>query len=74
MLENGELNKYTGMSKTVGLTTSVAAKLILDGGIDKKGVFGPFTPEVYNPMYDGLLKINLINPYKIQALINQPKL
>lgn len=33
MLENGDPNKYTAMSKTVGMTTALTVKLLLEGKI-----------------------------------------
>jgi len=35
------------MSKLVGFPTAIAAKMVLDGRISKKGIFGPFEKEVY---------------------------
>ena len=39
------------MSKLVGLTAAITAKLILDNKIIKKGVFGPYDKEVFEPVY-----------------------
>lgn len=74
MMENGNPKKYTAMSKTVGFTTCIGVKLILDKTITKKGVFGPFEPEVYNPMYQEMLKIGMVKPYVKSTLVTIPKL
>ena len=44
----------SSMSRTVSLPAAVAAKLILEGKIDLKGVHIPVTPEIYNPVLDEL--------------------
>ena len=40
----------TGMAKTVGLTTGIGAKLILEGVISNRGVQIPTSPEVSGPI------------------------
>ena len=50
------------MSKYVGYPCAMAVELILDGTIDKKGVYGPFTEEVFNPLYDKLVEEKMIDP------------
>lgn len=40
----------TGMAKTVGLPLGIAAKLILDGKINIRGVHAPVIPEIYEPI------------------------
>ena len=40
--ETGVLHKYTAMSKLVGVTASITAKLILEDKIKVSGVIGPY--------------------------------
>lgn len=46
----GEADEKTAMSKTVGLPLGIAAKLILEKKIERKGVIIPTTPDIYNPV------------------------
>lgn len=46
-MENGDHTTYTAMAKTVGITSAIAADLILNGKISRKGMYGPFTTDVY---------------------------
>lgn len=41
--------KMSAMCKTVGYTTAIGAKLILDGKIESKGLLLPLSKEVYHP-------------------------
>ena len=41
---------YSLMSTTVGVTTGVAARLVLTGVISNKGVLSPIYPEIYTPI------------------------
>jgi saccharopine dehydrogenase-like NADP-dependent oxidoreductase len=38
------------MSKSVGVTAAIGARLILEGKIQMKGVVSPIFPEIYNPI------------------------
>jgi saccharopine dehydrogenase (NADP+, L-glutamate forming) len=40
----------TAMARTVGLATAIGAKLILLGGIERRGVVIPTVPDVYQPV------------------------
>nr|CAD7453969.1 unnamed protein product [Timema tahoe] len=44
----------TAMSRAVGIPTAIAAKMVLDGEIQKKGMVLPFTPDIYRPMLSRL--------------------
>ncbi len=46
----GEDANYTAMAKTVGLPMAIAAKLILEGEIQTKGLNIPVLPEIYRPI------------------------
>jgi len=55
----GENQVYTAMSDTVGLPLGIFAKEILSGKINITGVRLPTSPEVYNPVLDGLIKYGI---------------
>ena len=46
----GDNGKKTAMAKTVGLPLGIAAKLILTGQINVKGVCIPTVKEIYDPV------------------------
>ena len=46
----GEDNQRTAMAKTVGLPLGIAAKLILKGIINSKGLHIPIRKEIYEPV------------------------
>ncbi|KAM7325471.1 hypothetical protein ACRRTK_015724 [Alexandromys fortis] len=48
----GDFNGFSAMAKTVGLPTAMAAKMLLDGEIEAKGLLGPFTKEIYGPILE----------------------
>ncbi len=50
MVCKGEDDKYTAMSKTVGLPLGIATRLILNGDIKMRGTILPVFPEIYNPV------------------------
>jgi saccharopine dehydrogenase-like NADP-dependent oxidoreductase len=54
MVVGGEDSVRTAMAKTVGLTTGIGAKLVLEGVIRKHGVVIPTAVEVYRPVLDEL--------------------
>ncbi len=50
----GQDQTYTAMAKTVGLPVAIAAKLVLNGKITKRGVLMPLAAEIYDPILDEL--------------------
>lgn len=50
MVADGENAQDTAMSKTVGLPLGIAAKLLMTGKIEARGVHVPITPEFYEPI------------------------
>ena len=50
LLVFGEDPRYTAMAKTVGLPVAIAAKLILKGEIQSKGVRIPTSEDIYMPV------------------------
>ncbi len=49
MVLKGDEN-FTAMSKSVGLPVGIAAKLLLNGGIEEKGIHVPIKKEMYQPI------------------------
>lgn len=45
---------HSAMALTVGFPTAIAAKMILDGEIQDRGVVLPFTSDIYLPMLSRL--------------------
>lgn len=72
LLESGDAKGHTAMSKLVGLPAAIGAKLILDGKLTKKGVFGPFDADICNLFYDEFIKQGVIK--KIVRTKMVPKL
>lgn len=51
MVVYGEANGgFSAMAKTVGYPAAIAAKMILEGEIQSKGMIMPLQPEIYHPM------------------------
>ncbi len=50
LLVKGENEVHTAMAKTVGLPMGIAAKLVLQGKLNLKGVQIPIMPELYLPI------------------------
>ncbi|MEP7163656.1 MAG: saccharopine dehydrogenase C-terminal domain-containing protein [Ferruginibacter sp.] len=50
LLVKGDDSIHTAMAKTVGLPLGIAAKLILSGQINMKGIHIPVTKEIYDPV------------------------
>ena len=46
----------TIMSQSVGITTALATRLVLEGRISGRGVLSPMTPEIYSPILAQLEK------------------
>lgn len=54
MVTYGDPNGYSAMAKTVGYPAAIAAKMILQGEIQAKGMVVPFAQEIYGPMIQRL--------------------
>ncbi|XP_062955539.1 alpha-aminoadipic semialdehyde synthase, mitochondrial isoform X2 [Cynocephalus volans] len=63
----GDVNGFSAMSKTVGLPTAMAAKMLLDGEIEAKGLMGPFSKEIYGPILERIKAEGII--YTTQSTI-----
>ncbi|GFR85423.1 alpha-aminoadipic semialdehyde synthase, mitochondrial [Elysia marginata] len=64
----GDAGKTSAMAKTVGLPTGIAARMILNGEIQTKGVCGPMKMETYQPILQRLQKEGLSAVEEIKLL------
>lgn len=60
MVNIGDDQIHTAMSKTVGYPVGICAKLILQDRISEKGVLLPTKPEIYNPILDELEELGVV--------------
>nr|XP_013217702.1 alpha-aminoadipic semialdehyde synthase, mitochondrial isoform X2 [Ictidomys tridecemlineatus] len=63
----GDFNGFSAMAKTVGLPTAMAAKMLLNGEIEAKGLMGPFSKEIYGPILEQIKAEGII--YTTQSTI-----
>lgn len=56
LIVKGEDPVHTAMAKTVGLPLGIAAKLILQGKIDLKGLHIPVAAQIYEPVLEELAR------------------
>ncbi|KAM6152438.1 alpha-aminoadipic semialdehyde synthase, mitochondrial [Erethizon dorsatum] len=63
----GDFNGFSAMAKTVGLPTAMAAKMLLDGEIEAKGLMGPFSKEIYGPILEWIKEEGIL--YTTQSTI-----
>ncbi|HKL02455.1 MAG TPA: saccharopine dehydrogenase C-terminal domain-containing protein [Cryomorphaceae bacterium] len=56
MVVIGDVQPRTAMAKTVGLPVGIAAKLLLNGTISRKGVYAPMYKDIYEPILEELEK------------------
>jgi saccharopine dehydrogenase-like NADP-dependent oxidoreductase len=49
----------SSMSRTVSLPAAIGVDLILSGKIQRPGVLRPVTPDIYNPILDGLAEMGI---------------
>ncbi len=68
LMEFGILGGDSSMSRTVGLPSAIAVKLILDGKIKEKGVHIPVKPEIYEPILNELEKQGIKFEEKVSRL------
>lgn len=59
LVVKGEDNRRTAMAKTVGLPLGIAAKLILEGKINVKGLKIPTMKEIYTPVLAELKQLGV---------------
>lgn len=65
LIVKGEDKIHTAMAKTVGLPLGIAAKLILNGTINQKGIVLPVINQIYNPILTELEEFGIIFSEKI---------
>lgn len=59
LISMGDNPQQTAMAKTVGLPLGIAATLILEGKISRRGVCIPVTPDIYDPVLAGLENLGI---------------
>jgi saccharopine dehydrogenase-like NADP-dependent oxidoreductase len=59
MIVIGDDEPRTAMAKTVGLPVAIAAKRLLNGDINRKGIHAPVYPDLYNPILDELAEYGI---------------
>ena len=60
LVDFGQPNGDSSMSRTVSLPAAIAARLILEGKISRRGVLRPVHPDIYNPVLDELASLNIV--------------
>ncbi|MEA3475898.1 MAG: saccharopine dehydrogenase C-terminal domain-containing protein [Candidatus Cloacimonadota bacterium] len=68
MIDYGIPGGDSSMSRTVGLPSAIAAKLVLNGIIKEKGVKIPVKPEIYEPILEELAKQNITCKERYQEI------
>lgn len=68
LIVKGKDAQHTAMAKTVGLPLGIAAKLILNGTIQLKGLQIPILPQIYNAVLPELEKEGIVFTEEIIAL------
>ncbi|XP_048404950.1 alpha-aminoadipic semialdehyde synthase, mitochondrial isoform X1 [Stegostoma tigrinum] len=48
----GDVGGFSAMAKTVGYPCAIGAEMVLDGEISTKGILGPMTKDIYQPILD----------------------
>jgi len=59
MVVLGDDQLRTAMAKTVGLPVGIAARFLLEGKIQRKGVYAPMYPEIYEPVLKELERFDI---------------
>ncbi|XP_062439268.1 alpha-aminoadipic semialdehyde synthase, mitochondrial isoform X2 [Rhea pennata] len=65
----GDNNGYSAMAKTVGYPTAIAAKMVLDGEINTKGMVIPLTKNIYGPILERVRAEGIV--YSTHSVIKQ---
>ncbi|NWW53873.1 AASS protein, partial [Pedionomus torquatus] len=65
----GDNKGYSAMAKTVGYPAAIAAKMVLDGEIDAKGMVIPLTKNVYGPILERIRAEGIV--YGTHSVIKQ---
>ena len=59
LIDYGIPHGDSSMSRTVSLPAAIGVDMILSGRIKATGVLRPVTPDIYNPILDELVKLNI---------------
>ncbi|XP_007441458.2 alpha-aminoadipic semialdehyde synthase, mitochondrial-like [Python bivittatus] len=65
----GDDKGYSAMAKTVGYPTAIAAKMVLEGEINTKGMIVPLTKDIYGPILKHVQAEGIT--YTTQSVIKQ---
>uniref|UniRef100_A0A8C3T993 Aminoadipate-semialdehyde synthase n=1 Tax=Chelydra serpentina TaxID=8475 RepID=A0A8C3T993_CHESE len=65
----GDDKGYSAMAKTVGYPTAIAARMVLDGEIDTKGMVIPLTKNIYAPILERIRAEGIV--CSTQSIIRQ---
>ncbi|XP_053320149.1 alpha-aminoadipic semialdehyde synthase, mitochondrial [Spea bombifrons] len=65
----GDVNGYSAMAKTVGYPTAIAAKMVLDGEIESKGLVIPLTKNIYGPILERVKEEGIIYNTKSKFIL-----
>jgi saccharopine dehydrogenase (NADP+, L-glutamate forming)/spermidine synthase len=68
LIDYGIPHGDSAMSRTVGLPPAIGTKLILEGKINKSGVFIPVEPDIYIPVLQELKDLNIEFSEKKESL------
>eukprot|EP00741_Cyanophora_paradoxa_P011367 tig00020556_g10980.t1 len=60
LLAYGEPHGNTAMARTVAFPAAIAAQLIIDGALQRSGVIGPYTEDIYNPVLAALEREGIV--------------
>jgi saccharopine dehydrogenase-like NADP-dependent oxidoreductase len=60
LIDYGIPHGDSSMSRTVSLPAAIAVDMILTGQINARGVLRPVTPDIYNPVLNGLAQLNIV--------------
>ncbi|HVO60767.1 MAG TPA: saccharopine dehydrogenase C-terminal domain-containing protein [Terriglobales bacterium] len=72
LIDYGIPNGDSSMSRTVSLPAAIAVDMILTGRISATGVLRPVTPNIYNPVLDGLAQLNISCKERTEAFLVAP--
>jgi saccharopine dehydrogenase-like NADP-dependent oxidoreductase len=68
LIVKGEDELHTAMAATVGLPMGIAARLVLNGNINIKGLQVPILPEIYQPVLEALANLGIVFTEEISLL------
>ncbi len=72
LIDYGIPNGDSSMSRTVSLPAAIGVDMILTGRISATGVLRPVTPDIYNPVLDGLAQLNISCKERTETFLVAP--